>query len=203
MSTDLTEVFVPTLNGQALKVDLMSGVAIIDVNADTENATVTTADVKAGNGVVHIIDEVLVPETTNDIVDVASATDFLSTLVTTLSNYPDLVEALSDDEGNFTVFAPTNDAFSEISSVIETLTSDQIKEVLQYHVTNGRVYSTSLSDGLAPEMLNGETITINIGDAVTVSDKDGANTDATVTTTDIQTLNGVVHIIDKVLIPEL
>ncbi len=106
LSTDLEAGFVPTLNGQAVNIDLADGVALVDVNADTENANVATADVTAGNGVVHIIDQVLVPETSSDIVDLAGATDYLSTLVATLSNYPDLVEALSDDDGNFTVFAP-------------------------------------------------------------------------------------------------
>ncbi len=97
----------------------------------------------------------------------------------------------------------TNDAFAEISDVIETLTADQIKEVLQYHVVSGRVYSTDLSDGTEATMLNEETITINISSTVTISDQDENNEDATVTVTDIQTLNGVVHIIDKVIIPDL
>ncbi|MCR9250763.1 MAG: fasciclin domain-containing protein [bacterium] len=145
----------------------------------------------------------LIPETDENIVDVASGNDDLSTLVSLLSNYPDLVEALTDEAGNFTVFAPTNAAFDEISDITATLTSDQIKEVLQYHVIDSRVYSSDLSDGQSPEMLNGETITINIDGSVTITDKSEASEDATVTATDVQTITGVVHIIDKVIIPEL
>ncbi len=202
-SDELSNGFVTTVNGQAVEIDLSSGVAVRDVSAATTDASVAIADLAAGNGVVHIIDQVLIPETDDNIVDVASGNDDLSTLVSLLSNYPDLVEALTDEAGNFTVFAPTNAAFDEISNITATLTSDQIKEVLQYHVIDSRVYSSDLSDGQSPEMLNGETITINIDGSVTITDKSEASEDATVTATDVQTITGVVHIIDKVIIPEL
>lgn len=202
-SDELSNGFVTTVNGQAVEIDLSSGVAVRDVSAATTDASVAIADLAAGNGVVHIIDQVLIPETDENIVDVASGNDDLSTLVSLLSNYPDLVEALTDEAGNFTVFAPTNAAFEEISDITATLTSDQIKEVLQYHVIDSRVYSSDLSDGQSPEMLNGETITINIDGSVTITDKSEASEDATVTATDVQTITGVVHIIDKVIIPEL
>lgn len=202
-SDELANGFVTTVNGQAVEIDLSSGVAVRDVSAATTDASVAIADLAAGNGVVHIIDQVLIPETDDNIVDVASGNDDLSTLVSLLSNYPDLVEALTDEAGNFTVFAPTNAAFEEISDITATLTSDQIKEVLQYHVIDSRVYSSDLSDGQSPEMLNGETITINIDGSVTITDKSEASEDATVTATDVQTITGVVHIIDKVIIPEL
>ncbi|HAA16749.1 MAG TPA: fasciclin [Cytophagales bacterium] len=206
LSTDLSNGFVETVNGQAVRVDLSDGVGIIDVLADYDDATVAVANLTAGNGVVHIIDEVLVPETANDVVDLAIATPDLSTLVDLIDNYPDLLATLQGDDANFTVFAPTNAAFEAISEVTETLTADQILEVLQYHVISGeRVFSTDLSDALQPAMVNTETITINIGadGTVTISDQDANNTDATVTATDVQGINGVVHIINQVLIPEL
>jgi transforming growth factor-beta-induced protein len=66
-----------------------------------------------------------------------------------------------------------------------------------------QVYSTDLENGLAPATLNTQTITINVGDGVTISDQDASNTDATVVSVNISGTNGVIHVIDKVLIPTL
>merc|ERR1712195_208767 len=148
------------------------------------DATVKTADIAASNGVVHIIDAVLIPKAPagKTIVDLAVATPDLSTLVAALKA-GGLVETLSG-KGPFTVFAPTNEAFAKLppATLAHLLKPANVKEldaILTYHVVSGvAAFSKDLTDG---EKIN----------------------DATVKTADIAASNGVVHIIDTVLsIPE-
>jgi transforming growth factor-beta-induced protein len=174
------------------------------------NTQINAVDIQKSNGVIHAIDRTLVPPA-NTIVEIAQDREDLSTLVSVLTS-PDqaaVLEALTG-EGTFTLFAPNNDAFNNISSLIDgedgdDLTAAQITEVLQYHVTQGRVYSTDLTNGMMPAMLNGETVTVNIGDSVTLTDQDGGavNPEPTVIEVNINGTNGVIHIIDEVLIPDL
>merc|ERR1711865_506554 len=121
--------------------------------------TVTIADVLCTNGVVHIVDAVLIPILSDDalkitapmasIVETAQATPSLSSLVGALAS-ADLVGALSGP-GPFTVFAPTNDAFDAISSVVQGLTKEQLAMVLEYHVVSGAAV-------MAGDLTNMETI---------------------------------------------
>ena len=195
LSTDLTNGDVETLGGQTISINIDNGVVI------NGSSSVTTADIEATNGVIHIIDAVLVPEDLNlnpSIVDIAVSNDDFSTLVTALST-AELVEALSAD-GPFTVFAPTNDAFAQLLTdnaltVEELLASDLLDDVLLYHVVEGRILSTDLTNGDVTT-LGGSTLTINIDNGVTI------NGSSTVTTADIEGSNGVIHIIDEVLVPE-
>ena len=113
-----------------------------------------------------------------------------------------VLEAISGD-GPYTIFAPTDAAFEEISGVTAGLSDEQISEVLKYHVVGAQVYSTDVEDGLSPATFNTQTITINVGSSVTITDKDLTNMDATVIDVNINGTNGVIHVIDKVLIPEL
>ena len=110
----------------------------------------------------------------------------------------DLVDSLANP-GPFTVFAPTNDAFAEIAGVVEGLTIEQLSDILQYHVVGGaNVRSSALTNGQVVETLTG-TITINIsGSTVTITD--GTEATATVVLADVQGTNGVIHVIDKVLL---
>ena len=132
------------------------------------------------------------------IVTVAANTEFLSTLVAAVQA-GDLVDVLGS-EGPFTVFAPTNEAFAALpEGTLETLLNpdnkDQLVSILTYHVVPGKVMSTDLSDGMKATTANGADITININDGkVTVN---GAN----VTAADIAASNGVVHVIDAVILP--
>jgi len=170
---------------------------------------ITAVDMVKSNGVVHSIDRTLVPPA-GDVVDIAVAladmgddSEF-TVLVSLLSapEYADITAALKDAE-NVTVFAPTDAAFGEISDVIPTLTEDQIRNVLTYHAAPARVFSTDLVDGQVIGMLNEETVTVNIGsEMVTLTDKSGGD-DAKVIEVNIQGSNGVIHVIDKVLIPTL
>lgn len=163
------------------------------------NTNVSTADVDATNGVIHIIDKVLLPL---DVVGHAQANSNFTSLVGALvAADGDLVTVLSGD-GPFTVFAPLNSAFAAIQSTVDGLTTEQLTKVLTYHVvTSGNVRSGDLSDGLVVATANGsETFTVNIsGSTVTLTDAGGGV--STVLLTDVQGTNGVIHVLENVIIP--
>jgi len=133
-----------------------------------------------------------------DIVDIAAGNDSFSTLVAAVKA-ADLVDTLKG-EGPFTVFAPVNAAFDALpDGTVEDLLKPENKEqlagVLTYHVVPGKVMSSDLSDGMMAETVQGSEITIGVGDGgVTV---DGAN----VVQADIEASNGVIHVIDGVILP--
>jgi uncharacterized surface protein with fasciclin (FAS1) repeats len=135
----------------------------------------------------------------DDIVDIAASNSDFSTLVAAVSA-ADLVDTLKSD-GPFTVFAPTNAAFAALpEGTVETLlmpeNKDQLVKVLTYHVVPGAV----TSDQLAGERLNVETVQ---GQTVHVDGTDGVRVNkSNVTTADIIATNGVIHVIDKVLLPK-
>ena len=134
---------------------------------------------------------------TPNIVGLAVETEFLSTLVAAVQA-GELVETLSG-EGPFTVFAPTNDAFAALpegtlEDLLKPENKDQLVAILTYHVVAGKVMSTDLSDGMTAATVNGAEVTIGTTDGVTVN---GAN----VTAADIEASNGVVHVIDAVILP--
>lgn len=134
----------------------------------------------------------------SDIVELAVQTEALSTLVTAVQA-ADLVETLQS-EGPFTVFAPTNDAFAALpagtlESLLEEENKGQLTDILTYHVVPGKVMSSDLSDGMTATTVQGQEITIGVGDGVTV---DGAN----VVQADVEASNGVVHVIDAVILPK-
>jgi transforming growth factor-beta-induced protein len=172
------------------------------------SSMVTAVDIEKQNGVIHVIDEVLLPPS-QTVVEIAAALagaaepQFTALVgILTDASQADILAALSDAQGNFTVFAPTDEAFAAIADVTATLTPAQISQVLLYHVVPGRVFSTDLSDGLEPTTLKDETIVFNVGESgVSINDKAG-NT-VNVVATDVLGTNGVIHVIDKVLIPTL
>ena len=133
-----------------------------------------------------------------NIVALASETDILATLVAAVAA-GDLVETLQGD-GPFTVFAPTNEAFAALpegtlENLLKPENKDDLVEILTYHVIAGKVMSTDLSDGMKAETVNGGDIEINIsGSKVMVNG-------ASVVKADVKASNGVVHVIDKVIIP--
>ncbi|MBU3675142.1 MAG: fasciclin domain-containing protein [Solirubrobacteraceae bacterium] len=131
------------------------------------------------------------------IVAAAAATPDLSTLVSALKA-ADLVSTL-EGKGPFTVFAPTNQAFSDIQPTVDKLlepaNKDELTKVLTYHVVPGTYTSADLKDGQKLKTVEGQDLTVSIkGGTVKVND-------ATVEKADIETSNGVVHIIDGVLVP--
>lgn len=140
------------------------------------------------------------PQPTQSIVALAQGQSNLSSLVTALTKYPDLVSTLSGS-GTFTVFAPTNEAFTQLLGVIgqtsiDDVPEDVLKSLLQYHViTSGAVRSTQLQAGNVATA-NGENI------AVTVTGGIRLNGATQVVSADILATNGVVHIVDQVLVPQ-
>ena len=161
-------------------------------------ATVTAADVQASNGVIHIIDKVILPL---DIVGHAAANENFTSLVGALGAASgDLVNVLSGN-GPFTVFAPVNSAFEEIAAVASTLSADQLSKVLTYHVISGNVMSTDLSNGMNVATVNSEMFEVGIeGSEVTLTDANGNVSN--VVLVDVQATNGVIHVIDKVILPQ-
>jgi len=115
------------------------------------------------------------------------------------------LDGVLSGEGPFTVFAPTDDAFSNVDpAVLQSILDDPsglLTEVLQHHVVGALAYSNDLSDGQMVPTLNGENVTIGVGDEITVTSALGA--EATVTVADIIASNGVVHVIDVVLAPSI
>ena len=138
-------------------------------------------------------------EQSNDIVDTAVAAGSFNTLVAAIQA-AGLVDALKA-EGPLTVFAPTDDAFAKlpegtVESLLQPENIDQLKSILTYHVVSGKILSTDLSDGATAATLQGSNINIAIADgAVSIND-------ATVTSADIAASNGVIHVIDTVLLPQ-
>lgn len=133
----------------------------------------------------------------NKIVKLASDADNLSTLVTALKA-AGLVETLNG-EGPFTVFAPTNEAFAglpegTLESLLKPENKNELTSILTYHVVPGKVTSDALEDGMTAKTVEGSEIMISLGDNVKVND-------ATVLKADIQASNGVIHIIDSVILP--
>lgn len=172
---------------------------VIVNGGDGKGATVISADIEATNGVIHEIDGVL--ELPN-VVDHAIANPDFSELVDAVVA-TNLTGTLADENAELTVFAPVNSAFDEISGTIATLTTEQISEVLLYHVLNSEVRAEQISVGPATTVL-GQDITINVAaDDVTVTITDVNGGTATVVLTNVQGTNGVVHVLDAVLIPTL
>jgi transforming growth factor-beta-induced protein len=184
------------------QVETLSGLrSIVDKNGNAfkvNDATVTVPDVSNTNGIIHIIDTVLLPPT-----DIAYTT--LNTILKTLVELiaaANLTETLKG-AGPFTLFAPTDDAFRKLpEGVLADLWQPENKPkltgILQYHVVGSLVTTGAINRMTLPakvEMIGGGTVTVK---------KEGNSTkinDATVTTSDVYNTNGIIHIIDTVLIP--
>lgn len=151
-----------------------------------------------GGGEVEVIEtETTVSTATDDIVTIASTTEGFSTLVAALEA-ADLVTTLQG-EGPFTVFAPTDDAFAALpAGLLDKLllpeNLESLTAILLYHVVDGAVYSSELTDGDTVTLEGSSVTTLITSDGVTVNE-------ANVTTADIAATNGVIHVIDQVLIP--
>ena len=171
-----------TLSGSPVLIATSPGVKVDD-------AKVTTADVSASNGVIHVIDKIILPPK-DDIVATAVAAGTFTKLAGALTA-ADLVTTLQG-KGPFTVFAPTDAAFAKLSAVP---TGDMLKNVLLYHVVAGAVGSGDLKAGPVPTRLTGKSVTVSLTGGVKIND-------SKVTTANILAKNGVIHVIDTVLIPQ-
>jgi len=181
-----------------------------------DSSKVTTANVAASNGVVHIVDTVLMPAAPTpapppapgaptpapgiqNIVQLAAATADLSTLVAALSA-GGLEETLAG-KGPFTVFAPTNEAFAAlpagvVANLLKPANKAQLVDILTYHVASGRVFAADLENGQRYQTVEGKYVNAAVNaSGVFIND-------AAVTTADVSASNGVVHIVDHVLLPD-
>jgi uncharacterized surface protein with fasciclin (FAS1) repeats len=179
-----------TVQGQSLIVRAgKDGVSI-------DGAKVITADIPASNGIIHVIDRVVIPR--EDIVDTAVQAGSFKTLVTAVKA-AELVETLKG-KGPFTVFAPTDAAFGELpEGTLSALIKDKpkLRAILTYHVVAGRVLADEIPNGIT------EVATAGGGKLRITRDENGVQINgANVIKTDIITGNGVIHVIDGVLLPE-
>jgi uncharacterized surface protein with fasciclin (FAS1) repeats len=192
LSKDARTMGAPTVNGQRLDLVVKNGTVRVD------NATVIMADVVASNGVIHAIDTVLIPSD-QTVVEVAVKAGSFNTLVQLLKA-ADWVEPLNG-AGPFTVFAPTDEAFAKIdAATLESLLKPENKaklaEILKYHVVKGRVFADqAVKAGTAKTAQGGSVQITSKGDAVMI---DGAK----VIKADVEASNGVVHVIDTVIMPK-
>ncbi|MGB0201140.1 MAG: fasciclin domain-containing protein [Candidatus Poseidoniaceae archaeon] len=180
----------PAVNGQTLSFNLGSGVMVNDAN-------VTLADVGTSNGVIHVIDKVLMPtDTPNDIPRTAECSGVHNSLVSSIVQ-AELLETLQGD-GPFTVFAPTDQAFADAGIDLAALDNPDGKQtltdILLYHVVAGAVPAANVTDCMSASTVNGNPLSFTVGGTVMVNG-------ATVTATDLAASNGIIHVIDKVLMP--
>ena len=183
---------VTTLLGQGIEVTINNeGVFINDAQVDI-------ADIRTFNGVVHVIDAVILPPAAT-VVDVVVNSSVHNTLEAAV-----IAAELADDlsgEGPFTVFAPTDEAFEALpDGTVDALLQDptgDLAKILLYHVVSGEALSSSLTDGQTITTLLEQDIEVSINnEGVFIND-------AQVSIADIRTFNGVVHVIDAVLLPNL
>jgi transforming growth factor-beta-induced protein len=177
-----------TANGQALGVTTAGGGVQVD------GVQIVQADIGASNGVIHVIDDVLTP-----LLDIARTARLAGGFETLLAavEAAGLGDALTAD-GALTVFAPTDAAFAALpEGALEALLDDReaLTAVLTYHIAGERLPASEVVSRSAIQTLNGASLSVRVeGDAVWVGD-------ARVVATDVETTNGIIHVIDAVLLP--
>jgi len=198
---------------------IASGNTFVIGDASGTDATITGTDIMATNGVAHTINKVLLPQaaidfaaqiTNGSLVDIVVATDALSSLEAAVIK-TDLVDTLNS-AGPFTVFAPTNDAFTALlntlgddyNSLDDFDTADEIallKNILLYHVVPAKVFAADLAAGPVATAFTDNNVDVTAsGNTFVIGD--ASDVDATITGTDIMATNGVAHTINKILLPQ-
>lgn len=180
-----------TVQGQQVDVKVDGSTVMID------GATVVKTDIDCDNGVIHVIDSVILPADKN-IVETAVGAGSFKTLVAAVKA-AGLVETLSGD-GPFTVFAPTDEAFAKlpegtVESLLKPENKQKLIDILTYHVVSGRVYSSDAVAAKTAKTLQGSSLTVNVGESGATINNAG------LVSTDIDSSNGVIHVIDSVLMP--
>lgn len=177
-----------TLNGERINVSQAGGNAFINASR------ISQTNVAADFGTIHVLNQVLLPPA-GDIVQTAAADNRFDTLVTAVTA-AGLVDTLKGT-GPFTVFAPTDDAFAALpAGTLDSLLADipALTGVLTYHVVPSRVFSHQLTNGLTAGTVQGANVTFGLTSGAKVN---GVN----IVITDIVCSNGVIHVIDAVLLP--
>jgi transforming growth factor-beta-induced protein len=184
-----------TVEGDEIKIKADNGSVMIN------DAKVVTPDIQTSNGVIHVIDSVLLPpEKVGTIAEVAAADGRFTTLVAALKA-AGLVDTLNG-AGPFTVFAPTDDAFKKLpAGTVDTLLKpenlDKLKSILLYHVVSGKVMADQVVMLPSAKTAQGEDVKITVKDG-----KVYLNDNVQVVVTDVPASNGVIHVIDGVLLPK-
>ena len=187
------------VSGGFFKIESNNGLKITD--GRNRVSTITSTDIQASNGVVHLVDKVLLPAD-KDIVATASALPDFSILVEAVVA-AGLVSTLQG-AGPFTVFAPTNAAFAalltELGVTKDALLANKtlLTQVLTYHVVPARVLKAEVPVNTAITTAQGQTFTINASLVITDQNMRTSN----IVATDVFTSNGVIHVVDKVILPK-
>lgn len=181
-----------TVQGQSVSIKVVDGKVMID------GATVTTVDIACSNGVIHVIDSVIIPSTPKDIVDTAVAAGSFKTLAAAVEA-AGLIDVLKGD-GPFTVFAPTDEAFAKlpegtVQELLKPENKDKLVAILTYHVVPGKVMAADVVKVEKAKTVQGGEITVKVADGGVMVDQ------ANVVATDIEASNGVIHVIDSVILP--
>ena len=192
MAADVVKV-TGTVSVQGQQID----VVVKDGTVKVDGATVVKTDIACSNGVIHVIDSVILPAD-KDIVETAVAAGSFKTLAAALTA-AGLVETLKG-EGPFTVFAPTDAAFAKLpAGTVESLllpeNKDKLIGILTYHVVSGKVLASDVATLKSAKTVNGKEAMIKASDKGVMVDA------AKVTATDIEASNGVIHVIDSVILP--
>ncbi len=180
-----------TLNGQRVDIKVEGGKVSVD------QAQVVKTDIECSNGIIHVIDSVILP-TSDNLGTVASKAGQFGTLLAAV-DAAGLADALSE-EGPFTVFAPTDEAFANlpagtVASLLKPENRDKLVAILKYHVVPGRIYSEAAVAAKTAKTLQGQSLNITtVGGTAKINE-------AQLMTTDLDASNGVIHVIDSVLLP--
>ncbi len=202
--------------GGFFKIDLVANKPVI-TDGRNGKSNITTTDIKASNGVVHLIDAVLLPADKTVVQTAIASTPEFTSLVAALqfaSDGGDLVTTLSGT-GPFTVFAPTNAAFDALAveltgnaaakgpDILVPANKALVRSVLTYHVVAARVLKADITLNTPITTVQGKTFVIQATTAGGVTITDGRNRVSNITATDVLNSNGVIHVIDKVILPPL
>jgi transforming growth factor-beta-induced protein len=203
VKTNATETYSGNNNFIDMYINVDSGVLL------NGSATVAPADLESANGTVHVVDEVIMIP---NVVNLAAANPIFSNLAAALTQ-EDLLGVLSTEAdaspAPFTVFGPDNTAFDNFlaedngfDTIEDVLALPILADVLTYHVIpNAAVRAGDITDGLSPATVQTETLTINTTSGVTITDQN--NRVVNVVATDVTGSNGVIHVIDNVILPTL
>ena len=180
-----------TVNGQRVGIEVRGSTVMLN------DSKVVTTDIACDNGVIHVIDSVLLPADKN-LAETATSAGTFKTLVAA-AKAAGLVDALTGKDA-LTVFAPTDDAFAKlpkgtVESLLKPENKQKLVDILTYHVVAGRVYSEAAVKLDSAKTLGGSSIKIR------ATEKGAFINDAKLLKTDIDASNGVIHVIDSVLMP--
>jgi transforming growth factor-beta-induced protein len=202
-----SEIDFAALSGQE-EVETLNGIVYVtpfnDNNFLNARAGFLQADAEATNGVIHVIDRVLFPPE-NEISAIITESEGLSILEEALLQVG--VENVLTGSGPYTIFAPSDDAFTALFdeldvTTINELSDEQLMDILQYHIVSDRVFSTELVAGDQGTLL-GQNFAIDFeGNSIVIIDDNETSEDAVVVAGDFLGTNGIVHIVDEVLLPE-